>query len=88
MKQSKQLLDMPMSVNLIGLNDYLVAYKSLLHMLYVKNTVLVMEKQFEDFTSFILITNRANIIKRDLTMQCNNTISEIWSNENVIIFIS
>ena len=33
-------------------------------------------------------TNRANIIERDLTMQCDNTINEIWSNQNVMIFIS
>ena len=33
-------------------------------------------------------TNRANIIECDLSMQCDNTINEIWSNLNVIIFIS
>ena len=39
----------------IGLQDYPVAYKSLLHMLYVENAALVMEKQFEDVVSVILI---------------------------------
>ena len=46
---------MQISVNSTGLQDYPVAYKSLLHMLYVEKTVIVMEKQFEDFISVILI---------------------------------
>ena len=48
-------LNMQISVSSIGLQDYPVAYKSLLRMLYVENTALVMKKQFEDFISVILI---------------------------------
>ena len=70
---------MEISVSPIGLQDYPVAYKSLLHMLYVENTALVMESKAVRGLHFSH-TNRANIIKRDLTMRCDNTINEIWSN--------